>query len=170
MTKLCTAPGCSGHHLAYGLCSYHYYRMKRGAIDPGVIPVPQATKRAEKTIDASGYVVIKVNKKVVREHQVIVEKALGRSLKFPEQVHHIDNNPENNNPDNLVLCPTRQYHALLHTRQKAFNASGNADWRRCYFCKTYDDPANLVCRPDGKGHYHRVGSNRCVVKTKRTNA
>jgi hypothetical protein len=54
----------------------------------------------------------------VYEHFLVAEKALGRFLKHPEEVHHVDGNPANNTPSNLVVCPNRAYHMLLHRRQR----------------------------------------------------
>lgn len=73
----------------------------------------------------------------------IVEKAIGRRLPNGAEVHHVDGNPFNNEPSNLVVCPDAAYHKLLHQRQRAFDACGHYDWRKCQFCKQYDDPANL---------------------------
>jgi hypothetical protein len=77
------------------------------------------------------------------EHTIIVEKALGRKLAYPEQVHHVDGNGRNNTPGNLVVCPDKKYHSLLHLRQKALDASGNPNYRQCVGCKKYDDIAKM---------------------------
>lgn len=47
------------------------------------------------------------------EHRFIAEKLLGRKLSYNEVIHHIDENPCNNNLDNLMLM-TRQAHGKLH--------------------------------------------------------
>jgi hypothetical protein len=92
-------------------------------------------------------------------HTVIVEKALGRSLKDAEQIHHWDENKKNNAPENLVLCPDTAYHALLHVRTKALDSCGNANFRKCFICKQYDDPKNMYHKKlnhkDGGSYRHR---------------
>lgn len=88
----------------------------------------------------------------VFEHLLIAEKALGYSVPKGVEVHHFDENKANNSPSNLVICPDRAYHFLLHQRQKAFDACGNPNWEKCQFCGNYDDPSNLKYR--GKSRYH----------------
>lgn len=78
------------------------------------------------------------------QHALVAERALGRALRKGEEIHHVDGDPLNNAPSNLVICPSRAYHMLLHMRQRALEESGHADWLRCYLCKEYDDPASLV--------------------------
>ena len=85
-------------------------------------------------------------------HQIIASRVLGRKLKRPAEIHHVDGNGMNNSNDNLVICPSRLYHMLLHKRQAAFDACGNANWMKCRFCKKYDDPTNLVGR---KAYYRK---------------
>lgn len=76
-------------------------------------------------------------------HIIVTEKALGKKLPKGAEVHHVDCNKLNNANNNLVICPSKAYHKLLHVRTKALEISGNANYRRCTFCKIYDDPVNL---------------------------
>jgi hypothetical protein len=75
----------------------------------------------------------------IPEHILIAEKALKKFLKLPHVVHH-------HTPEQLVICEDQAYHMLLHQRQRAYEACGHANWQRCYFCKTYDDPMNMVAK------------------------
>lgn len=43
-----------------------------------------------------------------------MEEQLGRYLEPHEVVHHIDCDPQNNDPENLVLCPSNSEHNLAH--------------------------------------------------------
>lgn len=51
------------------------------------------------------------------EHRIVMEKHIGRKLKYEERIHHIDGNKKNNDISNLVLfsSPTEhgRYHACL---------------------------------------------------------
>ena len=85
-----------------------------------------------------------INGKRKRNHTIIAEKALGRELKAREEIHHVDYNDENDTPSNLVICPSREYHALLHVRTDAWMNCGNANWRKCKYCHVYDAPENMT--------------------------
>jgi len=69
-------------------------------------------------------------------HVVIAAKALGRPLPAGAEVHHVDGNKQNNANSNLVICPSRAYHMLLHVRQRVIAAGGNPNTQRiCTACK-----------------------------------
>lgn len=80
----------------------------------------------------------------VKSHILLAEKILGKSLPDGVVVHHTDCVRGKVDPLGIVICPDDTYHRLLHRRTKAFDACGNADWRRCNFCKQYDSPENLI--------------------------
>jgi hypothetical protein len=81
-------------------------------------------------------------------------------------VHHFDENTLNNSNDNLVICQDTKYHSLLHVRTRAYKACGNADWRKCKYCKQYDDPGNLYISPNGVDVCHRKCSDDLKRKRK----
>jgi hypothetical protein len=76
------------------------------------------------TIDKSGYILVKApighpgrnHNGYIREHRLVMEQKLGRYLDSLEVVHHIDENPANNHPDNLELFDTNGKH-LAETLQ-----------------------------------------------------
>lgn len=78
-----------------------------------------------------------------RVHVLMAEKALGGPLPKGAVVHHVDGDGANNEAGNLVICPSQKYHALLHYRTQALQESGNANYKRCKFCKAWGDDSNL---------------------------
>ena len=95
-------------------------------------------------------------------HTLIAETTIGRKLPIGAEVHHFDGNGRNNSRGNLVICPSRSYHMMLHMRQDAMDSCGNPDWRKCRFCKQYDDQKNLVARKAyGKKKVSPMQHQRC---------
>jgi hypothetical protein len=71
----------------------------------------------------------------VYAHVVIAEAALGKSLPAGAEVHHVDGDPRNNAPRNLVICENRAYHRLLHARARIVRMGGKPDGERvCAIC------------------------------------
>lgn len=98
-----------------------------------------------------------------REHIVLAEKAAGHALPRGAEVHHVNEDKHDNRHGedgvfNLVVCQDRAYHGLLHQRQRALAACGNAAWRKCMYCEKYDAPGKLKVRPR-RGAYHRECEN-----------
>jgi hypothetical protein len=68
-------------------------------------------------VDKAGYILVKCDGHpaansggYVREHRLIAERTLGRYLKPSEVVHHIDDDPANNDPANLMVYDTNAVH------------------------------------------------------------
>lgn len=122
----CDVGGCGIIVVARDLCEMHYRRwLKHGSTD-----------KAKRKIAPGKY--RKIGKRL--EHVLIVERAIGHSLPPKAEVHHIDGNKQNNTPSNLVVCPNRAYHKLLHKRQEAKAACGKAHWLKCWICRKYGPP------------------------------
>ena len=109
--------------------------------------------------ERNGYVLVKsinhprVNKQgFVLEHLLVAEKALGRYILFPNCVHHVNENRNENRNNNLVICQDNNYHLLLHRRKRALRASNNANYRLCYHCNKHDDIENMIIHKGGFKH------------------
>lgn len=139
--KTCSVDGCSKQATGRMMCQMHYRRWRLY----GDVGCAESTRRkfGEGCFRADGYHIVSDNNRSTLVHRIIVEKAIGKKLPSGSVIHHVDGNPSNNENTNLVVCPNDAYHVLLHTREKALNECGNANWRRCGYCRKYDDPANL---------------------------
>lgn len=157
--KVCTVQGCINKHEAKGFCNKHYKRFHiHGRVDR-VNRVDHAG-----TVRNSGHIDIQINGVTKGAHVWVAETALGRPLPKNAVVHHIDGNPQNNSPYNLVICLDESYHQLLHQRMRALDECGNADYRRCRVCKEWDDPVNMYEYRDGSSYrrYHRECENERI--------
>lgn len=96
------------------------------------------------------------NKGYVPEHHLVVEEKIGRVIPEGAVVHHVNGDPGDNRPENLVVCEDQAYHLLLHQRQRALESCGHAGWRKCGYCGEYDHPESMFV-PDvpGQSPYHR---------------
>ena len=79
----------------------------------------------------------RVGRRLYKAHVLIAEKALGHSLPEGAIVHHVNEDTFDNRNENLVICPSKAYHALIHQRMRALEACGHADWRKCSYCFQY---------------------------------
>ena len=108
-TPFCTVESCGLKTVARGFCKTHYYRWRANG-DPLIVRrAPAGTG----CTDPKGYRKITLNGHLIGEHRAIMSTILNRPLSPTEVVHHIDGNPSNNAPENLIVL-TRARHTILH--------------------------------------------------------
>lgn len=102
---------------------YGIERRPRTAFFQGS-PSKNPNWRGGRRVKRSGYVEVycpehpNANKrKCVYEHQLVMEKAIGRYIAPGEVIHHIDGNKSNNDISNLLLLANSE-HAKLHVKLK----------------------------------------------------
>mgnify|MGYP003330831759 FL=1 len=117
-------------------------------------------------INSQGYVMIFINedgrshnspgfKAYRKEHTVVAERELGRSLTKEECVHHIDGNRQNNDWSNLAVINSNGHHKLCHdSLQKIGYELVKAkliffDHKTCEY-KAYDKLRELLETPKGQ--------------------
>ena len=111
----CINPDCGALATIAGLCHACYQRANRtGSLVRSIAP------KGSGTTTAAGYVLITDEHGVrVFLHRRIMEEQLGRKLTAEEVVHHIDGNPKNNSPDNLLLFPNQSEHMKFHQLRRS---------------------------------------------------
>ena len=99
----------------------------------------------------------------VLEHILIAETALGKPLPILAVVHHVNEDGKDNSRGNHVICQDDGYHRLIHRRARAFSACAHANWLRCSYCKTWDNPSLMVLIREKTGNrfygFHRLCRN-----------
>jgi LAS superfamily LD-carboxypeptidase LdcB len=100
----------------------------------------------------------------IYEHILVMSEMLGRPLTKEEIVHHHDEDKRNNAPSNLQLFATKAEHNMQHAKMDALRISGNADFMKRPFCKTYDDPSKMYMRKTQYQAWHRKCKNAYVTQ------
>ena len=99
----------------------------------------------------------------IKEHVYIMSEMLGRPLDGFEVVHHIDENPLNNHPDNLQLFVNQAahvtHHNILRAQKNALLISGDASYMKCPYCKVYSAPSEMSVSKARHTAYHKACKN-----------
>jgi hypothetical protein len=146
---------------------YHHNRLPKGS---------RAANWREGKIQRSGYFMTLYREHprssvdgYVLEHILIIEKAMGKPFLPPHEGHHFNGIRTDNSRGNLVACEDRQYHMILEQRTRAYFACGHAHWRKCPFCKEYDDPKNLYITLNNIYHKQCMLLSQRIRRGRRTN-
>ncbi len=155
MTGKCCVEGCNEDATRKQMCQKHYRRVKVHG-DPG-----KTNRRANG--DGKGY----LSNDGKGAHVVAAERAIGRALPEGAQVHHVNGDRSDNRGSNLVICPSQKYHALLHIRARALEATGDANKRKCKICRVYDTPAFLTILDNGAVYHPQCNRAHVAAHTMR---
>lgn len=121
----CTHEGCTERTQSrLGLCSAHY-KQKWYLDSVGRDALLERTSQERWINMATGYVMVKRDGKLTYEHIVLAEQALGKSLPKGAIVHHTSARDDNHGYCKLVVCPSQDYHLLLHRRMKELGYENN---------------------------------------------
>lgn len=157
----CSIDGCEKPVRARGWCEMHHGRWRRHGNPLTLLNAPHGSGSKDK----AGYVKFGGvdNPERKRQHVLVAEKALGKSLPAKAVVHHANEITSDNRPENLVICPNEKYHNLLHKRMRALKACGNPDYLKCKICKAYDARSNMYCEAGDRHHWHK----KCLADKRR---
>ena len=72
------------------------------------------SEKPTERITKTGYIDVKIKGRWRPKHRVVAERCMGRRLARTEVVHHIDGNPQNNDPENLMVFATAGDHRQHH--------------------------------------------------------
>jgi len=165
---VCTIEGCEKKVNSRGLCGMHYRRFRL----TGDAGQAKSSKNAhgEGGFTKDGYIIMNIEKKPRLVHRYIAEKALGKPLPEGVEIHHLNEDRSDNSSENLVVCPDKAYHKLLHRRQAAYDACGNPNYRKCCYCKQHDDPMNMYIAKSTAWHRACANNAANLRKSKRVAA
>jgi hypothetical protein len=105
------------------------------------------------------------NRGRISEHRYIAANALGSPLPEGAVVHH--HGGGKCGKGQLVICQDDAYHKLLHMRQRAYEATGDATKRKCRYCKQWDDVSNMVTYHEQKQPNGRFYHSACKIDKRR---
>lgn len=144
MIVTCSVNGCDRESKKRTLCETHYARLRKH----GDTSITLKSANGDGYVQG-GYLGHQINGVRKFDHVRIAENVLGKPLPKNAVVHHVNEIKTDNRNENLVICPDKAYHNLIHARTDAINATGNPDSRKCKFCKNYDLLENLSIYKSG---------------------
>jgi hypothetical protein len=139
--------------------------VPKGALNPGW--------KGGRILDSKGYIRAlcpghprQDSRGYVKEHILVVEKAMGKLLRSTAPVHHVDECRSNNANTNLVVCDSHAYHRIIHTRQRVKDAGGNPHLHlvcgRCNGTKVKEDFSKYASAAAGRDGRNDICRQCCA--------
>lgn len=118
VTTVSSAERMKGKEWPKARRAHHPKKPARPADSPRGYEIVTARSIGNKSRTGHGYITVRIGRNRKQyEHILVAERAMGRSLRQGEVVHHINCNRTDNRPENLLVC-TIQYHLQLHMRMR----------------------------------------------------
>lgn len=120
------------------------------------------TWKGGRKVRKDGYILVWTPHGEKLEHRLVMEQKLGRPLLPSEVVHHIDENPSNNDPSNLELLASQSDHALLHGEEirNRIYANGVKACTECKEIKPLTEYYKVSSRPNSYQSWCKKCKNR----------
>lgn len=157
----CSIDGCAKNASKRGWCDMHYRRWRLHGDTSTTLKAANGDGYMQ-----GGYLGHQIDGVRVFDHVRVAEKALGKPLPSGAVVHHVNEIKTDNTPSNLVICPSKAYHNLIHARMAAMAACGDPDKRKCRRCGQYDrlDALREYMRPNASPAYWHQACERAYSK------
>jgi len=106
------------------------------------------------TINAHGYVLIRIDKKYVYKHRYVMENHLKRPLARKEIIHHIDGNKKNNEVENLKLLIKNNHDSIETTKRWTASPESFGSKNRCNAPRIDKYAKGALCKRPRPCSYH----------------
>lgn len=113
--------------------------------------------------DGRTRVYLKDTKKVISYPRFLMEEKLGRKLNKNEQVHHIDEDPFNNDFSNLEIVNIGE-HQRMHNQPKYYDKNANCAWCGKEFIWTAKQQRTHFSNFSRKEQRDKIYSGPCCSK------
>lgn len=128
------------------------------------------TEYGNASIDNEGYYRITNGKNTGKSlHRLVFEDYHDCTLDDNDVIHHIDNNPLNNHPSNLI-CMSRKAHLILHNKGKTYSDETMIKMSKSKNTSGYFRVSKLKCKKCKQGFtwaywYMENGKHRVIQST-----